>query len=83
MCVCVCTPRERITSTVEMARWRGKKERERGELGATFSRTASFISPENWNRSDARVKTTLQSSTKVVLTVYWVYVFVDRHVRDL
>lgn len=30
VCVCVCTPRERITSTVEMARWRGKKERVEG-----------------------------------------------------
>ena len=37
--------------------------------GRRFLGPRRFISPENWNRSDARVKTSLQSSTEVLTVV--------------
>lgn len=71
MCVCLHT-----TWAYYLHRWNGSMEGEEGEGGGSeenwgrrFLGPRRFISPENWNRSDARVKTSLQSFTKVLTVV--------------
>lgn len=73
VCVCVCL---HTTWAYYLDRWNGSMEGEEGEGGGNeenwgrrFLGPRRFISPENWNRSDARVKTSLQSSTEVLTVV--------------
>lgn len=73
-CVCVCVFAHHVSVLPRPLKWldgggRRRGWRERGELGGRFLGPRRFISPENWNRSDARVKTSLHSSTKVLTVV--------------